>query len=384
MVIEQKKLDDLEAIKVLDPSNMWERMRTVPEQISSAAAQVSAMAFPPSYRDAKAVVFAGMGGSAVAGDFVQSVLSLGLRTPIFVVSRGYSLPLWVDENTLVFISSYSGNTAETLACFDDGVRRSAMLVVFTSGGELYQKAKGAGVPIFDVAGFVYPGFPRDTLEPRTTVVASFIGSLGILCDLELAQFGGDLDVDKLQRVSKSVLDKYSPTMPTSTNFAKQLAIGLAGKVVVVYGTDFLDSVARRWKTQINENANSWAFSEMFPDANHNSVNGYQLEENMQGNVEVVFIVPGPPFEARTPEKIAKARQLFEGKEVSVRVVSIEEDLKELKTADTHNPALWYTHELILQILIGSCLGDWVSYYMALLTEVDPAPVPHISALKGIK
>ena len=173
-------------------------------------------------------------------------------------------------------------------------------------------------------------------------------------------------------------------MPTSTNFAKQLAIGLAGKVVVVYGTDFLDSVARRWKTQINENANSWAFSEMFPDANHNSVNGYQLEENMQGNVEVVFIVPGPPFEARTPEKIAKARQLFEGKEVSVRVVSIEEDLKELKAADTHNPALWYTHELILQILIGSCLGDWVSYYMALLTEVDPAPVPHISALKGIK
>ena len=179
MVIEQEKLNDLEEIKILDPSEMWKRMMAVPEQIVSAGELVAKIALPERYRTAKAVVFAGMGGSAVAGDFVQSVLTSpwGDRdthqrvAPIFVVSRSQSLPSWVDETTLVFISSYSGNTRETLACFEDAVKRSAMIIVFTSGGKLQKKANTAGVPIFDVGGFIDEGsFPKDAVEPRTCLL----------------------------------------------------------------------------------------------------------------------------------------------------------------------------------------------------------------------
>ena len=204
MVIEQEKLDDLEEIKTLDPSEMWKRMKTVPEQIMSAGEQVSNIVLPAQYRTAKAVVFSGMGGSAVAGDFVQSVLastwidrdSHQSAAPIFGVYRSHSLPAWVDETTLVLISSYSGNTQETLACFDDAVKRSAMIIVLTSGGKLQDKAARAGVPIFDVGGVIdHESFSKDSVEPRTTVMASFVGSLGLLCKLDLVH--GELNIREL-------------------------------------------------------------------------------------------------------------------------------------------------------------------------------------------
>ena len=435
MAIEQKKLDDLVEIKILDPSNMWERMIAVPEQIISAGKQVSEIALPEIYRNAKAVVFAGMGGSAVAGDFLQSVLlskwcergGRQVAAPIFLVSRSRSLPSWVDETTLVFISSYSGNTEETLACFDDAVERAAMIIAFTSGGKLHEKATGAGVPIFDVGGFIHQGLPpRDTVEPRTTVMASFVGSLGVLCRLGLVD--GELDTVWLAAFAREVMSFYIPSSPTnaaeeptiegslwpSHNLAKQLATRLAGKIVVVYGGDELDSVARRWKTQINENADSWAFAEALPDANHNSVNGYRLED-MESKVEVVLLSNGDP---RFP-KLDKVQELFRSKGVPVQSVSIHSQMRRVedrhrfassptnlqqqvtnhanRVAEQGHRALvrekereyrgwkdkYNQHLEITRILIGTCLGDWVSYYMALLTGVDPSPVPHITALKDV-
>ena len=430
MVIEQEKLDDLEEIKKLDPSNMWERMMTVPEQILSAGEQVSNIVLPEVYRNAKAVVFAGMGGSAVAGEFVESVLSSTWferesrqgAAPIFLVSRSHSLPSWVDETTLVFVSSYSGNTEETLACFDDAVQRSAMIIALTSGGKLQAKATGSGVPIFDVGGFIHQGLPRkDTVEPRITVMGSFVGSLGLLQKLELV--GGEFDTTWLAIFAKEVTSLYIPSSPTNAadekpefgwmgirplmprdNFAKQLATRLAGKIAVVYGGDELDSVARRWKTQINENADSWAFAEALPDANHNSVNGYRLD-GMEDKVEVVLLSNG---ESQSP-KLGKVQELFRSKDISVRSILIDSQMKivengYLRNADEFGQEVrrspkpvnisaygpwreWKSkydqHLEIVRILVGTCLGDWVSYYMALLTGVDPSPVPHITALKDV-
>ena len=428
MIIEQEKLDDLEEIKILDPSEMWKRMKRVPEQIMSAGDQVSNIVLPAQYRTAKAVVFAGMGGSAVAGDFVQSVLAAHAAeflpepmesnqnaVPIFVVSRSHSLPSWVDETTLVFISSYSGNTFETLACFEDAVKRAAMIIVLTSGGKLQEKAASVGVPVFDVGGFVdHQSSPKDAVEPRTTVMASFVGSLGMLCKLDLVSwqsaFGSKLNIPKLARWAEGFTRLYEP-LNTRHNFAKELATRLAGKIVVIYGGDELDSVARRWKTQINENADSWAFAEVLPDANHNAVNGYRVE-GMTGNVEVVLL---SHTDIQSPEntKLHKLQELFRSKGVSVHPVSVESQLiagENIERMDERQSQreldLWLqprnynpnfpTEEFrkrmrrmldlqtpVTGIIVGTCLGDWVSYYMALLTGVDPSPVPHITELKDV-
>ena len=395
MIIEQEKLDDLEAIKILDPSNMWERMKTVPEQMISAGKQVSELAFPAAYRNARAIVFAGMGGSAVAGDFVQSVLEsrqvvVWGRRPIFVVSRSSSLPMWVDETTLVFISSYSGNTGETLACFDAAVERSAMIVVLTSGGKLHEKAMRAGVPIFDLGRFIHQEFPeREKIEPRTTVMTSFIGTFGVLCDLGLV-FGSEVQLElpfdtiKLAEYTETLISKYVPSTPIHVNSAKQLAIELAGKIVVIYGSGELNSVARRWKNQINENADSWAFSETLPEANHNSVNGYRLE-NMKGKLEVVLLGASSDNDGFTKRAVVK--QLFQDKGISVRSI-LKEELEQVSQAESFDKAFPVTYGSFMrpieEILAGTCLGDWVSYYMALLIGVDPSPVPHITALKDAR
>ena len=388
MVIEQEKLDDLEEIKTLDPSEMWKRMKTVPEQIMSAGEQVSNIVLPAQYRTAKAVVFSGMGGSAVAGDFVQSVLastwidrdSHQSAAPIFGVYRSHSLPAWVDETTLVLISSYSGNTQETLACFDDAVKRSAMIIVLTSGGKLQEKAARAGVPIFDVGGFIdHESFSKDSVEPRTTVMASFVGSLGLLCKLDLVH--GELNIRELAGFAEDFTRLYEPLNATD-NFAKELATHLAGKIVVIYGGDELDSVARRWKTQINENADSWAFAEALPDANHNSVNGYRVE-GIKNNVEVVLL-SHTHIQGQGHTKLHRLQELFQSKGVSVNPVSLESQLIVRDKIAKSLPLLRVGQQIeIMRIMVGTCLGDWVSYYMALMTGVNPSPVPHITELKDV-
>ena len=406
MVIEQEKLDDLGEIKILDPSEMWKRMMAVPEQIVSAGELVSKIVLPEHYRTAKAVVFAGMGGSAVAGDFVQSVLASPWSgrdshqsvAPIFIVSRSPSLPSWVDETTLVFISSYSGNTGETVACFDEALKRSAMIIVLTSGGKLQEKAASVGVPVFDVGGFIdQESSSKDAVEPRTTVMASFVGSLGMLCKLDLVS--GELNIPELAGFAEDFTRLYEPLNATD-NFAKELATRLAGKIVVIYGGSELDSVARRWKTQINENADSWAFAEVLPDANHNSVNGYRVE-GMKGNVEVV-VLSHTDIQSQGNTKLHKLQELFRSKRVSVQPVSLESQLiardKIAKIDENPYGQLRYPKPTldpkmvrrlldpqieVMRIIVGTCLGDWVSYYMALLTGVDPSPVPHITELKDV-
>ena len=197
------------------------------------------------------------------------------------------MPAWVDETTLVLISSYSGNTQETLACFDDAVKRSAMIIVLTSGGKLQEKAASAGVPNFDVARFIdHQSSSKDSVEPRTTVMTSFVGSLGLLCKLEL--IGGELNIPVLAGFAEDFTRLYEPSNSID-NFAKELATRLAGKIVVIYGGDELDSVARRWKTQINENADACAFADVLADAKHNSVNGYRVE-GMKGLDSICLFV----------------------------------------------------------------------------------------------
>ena len=150
--------------------------------------------------------------------------------------------------------------------------------------------------------------------------------------------------------------------PQDHNQAKTLAIRLYGKIVVIYGAGILTDVARRWKTQINENSKQWAFFETLPELNHNAVLGYRYPADSPDRIYVLFL-RCQSLHPRTLIRYNITGELLEKSGIPYQYLDSQggNDLK-------------HVMNLVL-------LGDWVSYYLAVLNGIDPSPVPEIDLLK---
>ena len=258
-------LDDLLIYRQLDASGMLDHLHQFPEQCRLAWEKVLKFNLPPEYSPVDKVVILGMGGSAIGGDMVRRLALAESKVPVWV-HRDYGLPPFVDRKTLVIASSYSGNTEETLSAFTASLKTPAKKLAITTGGRLRQLAAKEGIPVFSI-DYQAP--------PRTAFPHSFVPLLGIFQKLGLL---GDKSADLkqalqiLNQLSKDLVE----TTPLVANPAKQLAAKLRGHLVVIYGGEVLSEVARRWKTQLNENGKAWAFFELFPELNHNAVAGYEF------------------------------------------------------------------------------------------------------------
>ena len=345
-------LDDPSIYPRLDPSGMWQRIAALPAQVRQAWEEALALKLPDDYAQVDKVVLAGMGGSAVGGDLLADLLALEAGGPVFVVCRDYRLPRWVDQRTLVIVCSYSGHTEETLSCFQEALKRSARVVAITSGGRLLKEAVARDLPHLVIR---YQG------EPRTALGFSFVAPLALLQKLGLVSDKGQ-DVEESLVLLESTTHRFAPDQPTQENPTKGLAEALAGRLIVVYGAGFLTGVARRWKTQMNENAKAWAFAEALPELNHNSVAGYQFPHGTAERTCVVLLSSSllhPQTAARYPLTV----ELLEKAGVAHCLIE----------AEGTGP--------LGQMLTTICRGDWTSYYLALLNGVDPSPV---AALDGLK
>ena len=189
-------LNDLSIYAQLDPSGMWGRIANFPHQVKQAWQESANWNLPHSYGQVNKVVLAGMGGSAVGGDLIADLLSFETSGCVFVVCRDYYLPGWVDQDTLVVLCSYSGNTRETLACFQQALARSAKVVVITSGGILGNEAISQGVPYLKIP---YQG------EPRTALGFSFLSPLGLLQRLGLITDKNKEIIDSVKLLEDSTL-----------------------------------------------------------------------------------------------------------------------------------------------------------------------------------
>ncbi len=346
-------LDDPSLYARLDPSGMGQRLASLPRQVRLAWRDARALSLPSSYRSVDKVVLVGMGGSGVGGDLLGDLLALEPAGPVFAVCRDYRLPSWVDAKTLVIASSYSGNTEETLACFRDALGRSAKVVAVTAGGHLQQEAQSHGVPLLSIN---YQG------EPRSALGFSFLAPLALLQGLGLAPDQAAA-LEEAIILLEGVLRRYGPGQPAEGNEAKRLARDLEGRLVVVYGAGFLGGVARRWKTQINENAKGWAFAEALPELNHNAILGYQFPRALAAGVFVVLL-HSPLLGGRVSARYPITMELLQRAGVPHQLVKVEGVAP------------------LAQVLGAIALGDWTSYYLAVLNGVDPAPVEAIEYLKG--
>jgi len=334
-------------VRVPDDSGMKAHLLALPQQCLLAHKKGLGLKLNKSYRQVDKVVLVGMGGSAQAGDLLAGLA--GEEGLAVIVHRDYTPPPFVDEHTLAIFSSYSGNTEETLSSFSASLKSPARMLAITSGGRLRELAKREGVPVFSI-DYKAP--------PRAAVGYSFLGLVGALESLGLLQ-------DKSAQMAEmvEVLEKMAGDLGTEKrNPALTLAQRLARRLGVIYGTGFLQGVARRWKTQLNENAKSWAFFEALPEAHHNSVVGYPFPAALRAGTLVVLLT-STLLSPRHRLRLEITREVLHREKVAY-----EEVKGEGKT-------------ILSQMMSSLYMGDWVSYYLAGLHGVDPSPVPIIDLLK---
>src|SRR4051812_3459100 len=252
---------DVDAIGAIDSTGQMAEVLALGEHLRDAMWRVDSAQTAPVDAPGGLIV-AGMGGSAAGARLAVAALGSRLTRPL-VVSDGYSLPGWAGPGTLVFASSYSGNTEETLAAYDDALERGAPRLVATTGGGLAERARRDGVPVIPLPG----GF-----QPRAAIGYALVSAL------EAAALAGAAaplrdEIEAAADLAEALTTEWGPGGDEDSE-AKAIARALHGTVPVVAGAELAAAAAYRWKCQFNENAALPAFASMLPEADHNEVVGW--------------------------------------------------------------------------------------------------------------
>ncbi|HEY8424908.1 MAG TPA: bifunctional phosphoglucose/phosphomannose isomerase [Limnochordales bacterium] len=349
----RQRLDDPAAVARLDPYGMLRLIEGLADQVP-AGYEAGRRAVPERPAGGfKAVVIAGMGGSAIGGDLLKGATADRVAVPVEVV-RDYSVPAYVDERTLFIASSYSGNTEETLAAQEEAARAGARVVALTSGGQLGDLAAQRGWPVAKIPS----GLP-----PRAALGYSLFAALGIL---EAAGLADDVPalVEQTVRALGEVRERMGMRRPLRDNPAKQEAVELVDRLPVIYGSSGIGAaIAYRWKCQINENSKHPAYWTSLPELDHNEVVGWEAPPAVARQIRLILL--------RTGDESPRMRRRFEA---TRRIVEgAVAGLAEYEgTGEGH----------LARAMALLHIGDYVSYYLAIAKGVDPTPVRFIDRLKA--
>jgi glucose/mannose-6-phosphate isomerase len=292
-----------------------------------------------------------MGGSAIGGDYAgfwAGQQGLSLR-----VHRGYGVPAWVGEETLLLFSSYSGTTEEVLSAYDESPPRCAKLCI-TTGGALRERARADGVPVLLLpAG----------LQPRAALGHSLVAVLLVLEAAGLLQESPLPEIVAAQRHLEAMQHELSPEVPEERNRAKQLSRACANRPTWIWtGNGALQPVGRRWQAQWNENAKTLAWASVLPEMCHNEIMAPPSPQPLCEATQVLALAdPGDPA------PVLRRMQLLE-RLLSPHLAGVQRLQSRGETT-------------LVRMLRATFLGDYTSVYLAFLRGVDPTPVQRIQELK---
>ena len=352
------ELDQANMIELLEefPLKMRDALRlgekfTIPTDFLPALAFNSVPA-PGSAQSFKNIVVLGMGGSAIGGDLLSDYLADELSIPIVVI-RGYDIPKFVDENSLVFAVSYSGNTEETLSALKRCLEAKARVIALTSGGKFAALARENKFPVIKIPAGI---------QPRAAISYLFFPILKVLERIGIAKERHE-ETEETFNILQELSREYSAKSPINNNLAKKVALGLYQHLPLIYGSEgLLEAVAMRWKTQINENSKWPCFWNVFSELDHNEIVGYEIENNINLQVKIVYL--------QDKEGILRVEQR---REITRKI--IEDKVVEFIVCPTRGKGK------MARMFSLIFLGDLASYYLAILNQVDPSPVACIEDLK---
>lgn len=342
-------LDD--SLKQIDHSNMYDKIVEFPKQLIDGI-EIGRQADLKDLVDIrfKSIVLAGMGGSAIAGDLLKSVLLDDLKIP-FEVNRNYGLSPHIAKDSLVVCSSYSGNTEETLSAFEAAYKRGCKILCISTGGKLSHRADKNGIALIKIP----TGFnPREALGYSFTPFLIVLGRLNLIRDYSS-------DIQNCAASLEGLKDQY--LYESKSNRAIFLAEKLAGKIIIIYsGPDKLNSTALRFKGQFCENSKQLVFCNVFPEFNHNELVGWELSSTYTDKFIVLFLSDKDDH-IQISRRIEAVKGILTEKKV---------EFIELKSKGD---------DILTRIFYLLQIADFTSYYMALINGVDPSPVKLIDYLK---
>lgn len=295
------------------------------------------------------IIVCGIGGSNLPPDLLNTILYShngiikNVKIPI-ITNRSYYLPKSTTKKSLIFISSYSGNTEEPIYCFHQAKKLGLKMVGFSRGGKVEELCKKYKIP------FVKYKDDDPDFQPRLALGYS------VSAMLTVAQNIVNINAQKIIINIANGLKKFDYEAQ-----AKELAKKLTGKIPVIYTGDQIKIVARIWKIKFNENSKIPAFWNYFPELNHNEIVGYT---NPQGKYHIIMLID-PNEHPRNLKRIEVTSKLLEQKGCEVTIIELPKE------------------NLAIKIFANLWLADWVTYYLALEYKTDPIPVKMVEDLKNM-
>ncbi len=353
-------LDDVETWRqreaMIDDEGMRGHIAGFPDQVTAGADSASSFVklLDVPARGPTAIAIAGMGGSAIGGDLVAAYTGDRRVLPLHVI-RGYELPAWLDQNTALIVSSYSGNTDETLACYEAAQKRALSVVAITTGGQVAQMAHEAGDPLLEMP----TGFPpRAALGHSLSAIALVVARLDPGLDAEAETDGLHRAAERLRPLAERWLGW------SDDNAALDVAASMANRLPVVYGGHPTSiSAAARWKAQLNENGKMPAYSGQLPEHNHNEIVGFEGDNPVLSQMVLVHL--------ETSWDHHQVRRRFD----------FVHDYCRDRVARQHR--IRATSDVPLEGMLELCyLGDCTSFIVSIINGWNPTPVASIDALKN--
>jgi|SRR5581483_6292370 len=348
-------LDNLSHIQSLDKGNILGSIERLSEQLQDSWSEIKSLPIPPDYAKTNNIVVAGMGGSALGGRIVHYLEFRNIQVPIEVVTN-YHLPNYANNNTLVILSSYSGNTEETLSACFDAIKRNAKVIGIATGGKLLEILQKENLPVYKIDPSNNP-----SNQPRMGLGYSIGSILGILSKLKFINVSDNDIKDSLSQIEKFVKE-FGVRSHSNQNEAKKIAEKLSRKVPILVSSEHLVGSAHAMKNQINENSKTFSAHFEISEMNHHLMEGLKYPMKAKEILHFIFFESG--------NYLDRIRKRYE----------ITKDVVKQNGFDfvTYKTRSKKKLDEVFEMLV---LGSFISFYLAILHGINPSPIPWVDYFK---
>lgn len=349
-------LDNIKEIKKLDKSNMLGSIDLLPKQIEQAWDEVNQIEVPGDYKNINKIIVHGMGGSGLGTHIIRSLFLKKLKVPFSGV-RGYHIPAAVDEQTLYILSSYSGNTEEVIQAYEPVKKRGAKILAITAGGELAELIRQGKIP-----GYIFNPKYNITDQPRMGIGYSVFGLLGLLKICGLIKIS-DSQVKSTINYLNKIKSLFAGRNLTADNLAKQAADHLRNTIPIIISAEFLAGNAHIMANQLNENAKNFSAYHIISELNHHLMEGLKFPASNKKNLHILFFESGLYY-PRNLERIKITKEILRKNKINYVSYKLQGQTE-----------LEQSFEALL-------FGSYVSFYLAMLNNLNPSPVPWVDYFKN--
>ena len=350
-------LDNLNQIKKLDKSGVYESIQVLSDQIRQVLRDARSIKIPREYSKINQVVVNGMGGSNLGAGIVKSVFSDQIKVPI-TITPGYSVPASVDNNTLYIISSYSGNTEEPLSVYREVKKRKAKILAIASqsGNKLEKLMIKDNIP-----GYIFKPENNPSAVPRVGVGYGVLGTSVMLAKAGLFKMKTS-EIEKIISNLEVWDRKLRPTEDFKNNTAKKFAYEIFNKIPTAIGAEFMMGNLRVVRNQFCESSKNFAGFLAVPDLNHYAMEGLDFPKNNSKNL-IFFFIDSDLYHPRNKKRIKLTKKII--KKSNIKYIEYK-----LKSSTKLGQALEFLQ-----------FGTWTTYYLGILNKKNPATNPWVDWFK---